>query len=69
MHPWGAGFPADSSDPAGKPLAEADGVVLVRELTTGLVTVESLLSLVYLVALGSVAMAITHRRLGRLLLT
>lgn len=45
------------------------GVVLVRELTTGLVTVESLLSLVYLVALGSIAMAITHRRLGRLLLT
>ncbi len=45
------------------------GVVLVRELTTGLVTLESLWSLVYLLVMGTVALAVTRRRLGTLLLT
>jgi lipooligosaccharide transport system permease protein len=45
------------------------GVVLIRELTTGLVTLESLWSLLYLVALGWLGMKIVERRLGKLLLT
>jgi lipooligosaccharide transport system permease protein len=45
------------------------GVVLVRELTTGLVTMESVWSLVYLLVMGSVGLAIASRRLGKLLLT
>jgi lipooligosaccharide transport system permease protein len=44
-------------------------VVLVRELTTGLVTLESLWSLLYLLAMGLVGMAIASRRLSKLLLT
>ena len=45
------------------------GVVLVRELSTGLVTVDSVVSVVYLVVMGSVGMRVASRRLGRLLLT
>jgi lipooligosaccharide transport system permease protein len=43
-------------------------VVLVRELTTGLVTLDSLWSLLYLVAMGVVGLTVTSRRLGKLLL-
>lgn len=45
------------------------GVVLCRELTTGVVTIASLASIVYLVALALVGMAIVRRRLDTLLLS
>jgi lipooligosaccharide transport system permease protein len=45
------------------------GVVLVRELCTGLVTVDSAISVVYLVVMGVVGTQVASRRLGRLLLT
>jgi lipooligosaccharide transport system permease protein len=44
-------------------------VVLVRELTTGLVTLESLWSVLYLGAMGLIGITIASRRLGKLLLT
>jgi lipooligosaccharide transport system permease protein len=43
-------------------------VVLCRELTTGVVTVGSAVSVVYLVALGLAGLAVVARRLDRLLL-
>ena len=45
------------------------GVVLCRELTTGLITWESGVSVVYLVAMGMVGLAVVRRRLDTLLLT
>ena len=45
------------------------GVVLVRELCTGLVTLDSAISVVYLLAMGVIGMMVASRRLGRLLLT
>ncbi|MBF4162277.1 ABC transporter permease [Nocardioides sp. CBS4Y-1] len=45
------------------------GVVLCRELTTGMVSWASGASLLYLVALGAVGLYICRRRLDRLLLT
>lgn len=45
------------------------GVVLIRELTLGSVSLESLWSLVYLVAMGTIGLMIASRRLGKLLLT
>jgi lipooligosaccharide transport system permease protein len=45
------------------------GVALCRELTTGSVSWASVASLVYLVALGAVALAVVRRRLDALLLT
>lgn len=45
------------------------GVVLVRELTTGLLTWASAVSVVYLVAMGLVGLAIVGRRLDKLLLS
>jgi lipooligosaccharide transport system permease protein len=45
------------------------GVVLTRELCTGLVTVDSLVSVVYLLVMGVLGTALATRRLGRLLLT
>jgi len=44
-------------------------VVLIRELTTGLVTLESLWSLLYLLVMGLIGITIASRRLGKLLLT
>ncbi len=44
------------------------GVVLCRELTTGLVTSASLLSVAYLCAMGVIGLLITRRRLDSLLL-
>ncbi len=44
------------------------GVVLCRELTTGAVTVASLVSVAYLLAMGAIGLAVVSRRLGRLLL-
>ena len=45
------------------------GVVLCRELTTGLITWESGVSVLYLVAMGMVGLAVVRRRLDTLLLT
>jgi len=45
------------------------GVVLVRELCTGLVTIDSAISVVYLVVMGLIGTTVASRRLGRLLLT
>lgn len=45
------------------------GVVLCRELTTGMVSVASLVSVVYLFALGTLGMIGARRRLDTLLLT
>jgi len=45
------------------------GVALCRELTTGAVTVDSLISVVYLTAMGAIGLAVVRRRLDTLLLT
>lgn len=45
------------------------GVVLLRELCTGMVTFESAFSMLYLLAMGVLGLAVASRRLGRLLLT
>jgi lipooligosaccharide transport system permease protein len=45
------------------------GVVLCRELTTGVVTWESAVSVVYLVAMGVAGLLVVRRRLDKLLLT
>jgi lipooligosaccharide transport system permease protein len=45
------------------------GVALVRELTTGVVTVDSLVSVVYLAAMGLAGLALASRRFDKLLLT
>ena len=44
-------------------------MVLVRELTTGVLTWESLVSVVYLVAMGLIGLMVVRRRLDRLLLS
>jgi lipooligosaccharide transport system permease protein len=44
-------------------------VTLVRELTTGAVTLDSLVSVFYLLVLGLVGVTIAARRFDRLLLT
>jgi lipooligosaccharide transport system permease protein len=45
------------------------GVVLVRELTTGVVTWESAVSVVYLLAMGLAGLVVVGRRLDKLLLS
>jgi len=45
------------------------GVVLCRELTTGVITWESAASVVYLVAMGLLGLVVVRRRLDTLLLT
>jgi lipooligosaccharide transport system permease protein len=45
------------------------GVVLCRELTTGVITWESAVSVVYLVVMGLIGLAVVRRRLDTLLLT
>ena len=45
------------------------GVVLVRELTTGVVTWESAFSVVYLVVMGLAGLVVVGRRLDKLLLS
>lgn len=44
------------------------GVTLTRELSTGAVTLDSLVSVVYLLALGALGLTIASRRLDKLLL-
>jgi lipooligosaccharide transport system permease protein len=66
-------FPISTYDGWVRWLVEATplyrGVVLLRELCTGLLTVDSLISVVYLVAMGTIGTMVAGRRLGRLLLT
>jgi lipooligosaccharide transport system permease protein len=45
------------------------GVVLCRELTTGVLSWESGLSVVYLVVMGAIGLLVVRRRLDTLLLT
>jgi lipooligosaccharide transport system permease protein len=45
------------------------GVVLLRELTTGVVTWESAVSVVYLLAMGLAGLVVVGRRLDKLLLS
>ncbi len=45
------------------------GVVLCRELTTGALSWDSLISVFYLLAMGMVGLAVVSRRLGKLLLS
>ena len=44
------------------------GVTLTRELCTGALTLDSLVSVVYLLALGALGLAVASRRLDKLLL-
>ncbi len=66
-------FPIETYDGALRWIVEATplyrGVVLVRELCTGMVTVDSLISVVYLAVMGTIGTLVAARRLGRLLLT
>jgi lipooligosaccharide transport system permease protein len=66
-------FPVTTYDGAVRWIVEATplyrGVVLVRELCTGLVTIDSAVSVVYLLVMGTAGTALAARRLGRLLLT
>jgi lipooligosaccharide transport system permease protein len=45
------------------------GVVLIRELCTGVVTIDSAFSVVYLAVMGLLGLSVATRRLGKLLLT
>ncbi|HEX6246454.1 MAG TPA: ABC transporter permease [Nocardioidaceae bacterium] len=45
------------------------GVVLCRELTTGTLTWDSAISVVYLAAMGTIGLWVVSRRLGRMLLS
>jgi lipooligosaccharide transport system permease protein len=45
------------------------GVVLCRELTTGAVSWDSLISVVYLLAMGTIGLMVVSRRLGKMLLS
>ncbi len=66
-------FPLSAFDPWLRVVVECTplyrGVVLCRELTTGAVTVDSLISVAYLLAMGLIGLAIVRRRLDALLLT
>lgn len=68
----GTFFPIDGFPPAVRWLIEVTplyrGVVLCRELVTGLLTPACLVSVVYLVAMGLIGMALARRRLDVLLL-
>jgi lipooligosaccharide transport system permease protein len=65
-------FPVDAYPPWLRWVVEATplyrGVVLCRELTTGALSWGSLVSVVYLLALGGLGLAVVGRRLDRLLL-
>ena len=66
-------FPVQAYPPAVRWVVEVTplyrGVVLCRELTTGALSWESAISVVYLVVMGLVGLAIVRRRLATLLLT
>jgi lipooligosaccharide transport system permease protein len=65
-------FPVEAFPEALRWVVEATplyrGVVLCRELTTGVITWASLVSVIYLVVMGLVGVAVVRRRLGALLL-
>ncbi|MFN8194177.1 MAG: ABC transporter permease [Nocardioidaceae bacterium] len=65
-------FPVTALSPAVRWIVEVTplyrGVVLCRELTTGALSGGSLLSVVYLAAMGAVGLVVCRRRLGALLL-
>src|SRR6478609_2633615 len=64
-------FPIDALPPVARWVVEVTplyrGVVLCRELTTGTVSWASLVSVVYLVAMGVIGLMIARRRLDKLL--
>jgi lipooligosaccharide transport system permease protein len=66
-------FPVTTYDGVWRWVVEASplyrAVVLIRELCTGLLTVDSAISVVYLAVMGAVGSVVATRRLGRLLLT
>jgi lipooligosaccharide transport system permease protein len=66
-------FPVTTYDGVWRWIVEASplyrAVVLVRELCTGLLTMDSAVSVVYLAVMGVVGSVVATRRLGRLLLT
>jgi lipooligosaccharide transport system permease protein len=66
-------FPITAFPPAIRWIVEITplyrGVVLVRELTTGVVTWESGISVLYLVAMGVAGLLVVRRRLDKLLLS
>ncbi len=66
-------FPVTAFDGALRWVVEATplyrGVLLCRELTTGVLTWGSLISVAYLLAMGLVGLVVVRRRLGDLLLT
>jgi lipooligosaccharide transport system permease protein len=66
-------FPVTAFDGALRWVVEVSplyrGVALVRELTTGAVSVDSLWSVAYLLVMGSVGLAVASRRFDALLLT
>jgi lipooligosaccharide transport system permease protein len=65
-------FPLSAFDPWLRVVVECTplyrGVVLCRELTTGAVSLDSVISVVYLLAMGMIGLAIVRRRLDALLL-
>jgi lipooligosaccharide transport system permease protein len=69
----GTFFPVTAFDGALRWVVEATplyrGVVLCRELTTGSITWESGVSVVYLLVMGAIGLAVVRRRLDTLLLT
>lgn len=65
-------FPVETYPPAVRWVVEFTplyrGVLLIRELCTGVVTWDSALSVVYLATMGAVGLTVATRRLGTLLL-
>jgi lipooligosaccharide transport system permease protein len=66
-------FPVDAFEGPLRWVVEATplyrGVVLCRELTTGAVSWDSVISVVYLAAMGTIGLMIVSRRLHRMLLS
>ena len=66
-------FPVTAFDGALRWVVEATplyrGVTLTRELTTGALSTDSLVSVAYLVAMGAFGLYVATRRLDKLLLT
>lgn len=50
-------------------MIHARGLRMCRELTTGQLTIDSAISVVYLVVMGLIGLAVVRRRLDVLLLT
>jgi lipooligosaccharide transport system permease protein len=69
----GTFYPIDAYPPALHAFVQATplyrGVHLIRALTTGTPDATLLIDLAYLLAMGTIGLAITSRRLGKLLLS